>query len=204
MTLLVTNCRLEIWYFETFVGCWKLIVYECTDLVFWFIDCMEFNAVFNITSGISRLLAHLSMPSWSSFSQVHGTTTFQATGYFPISPLLKERSVIRKELVLSQWLSTTHSEKLGRGSNQQPSALYATEYATRDCQLVFWTMSCDQGLYVSTILKSILHLFLPGFVSLKVAQFLIGWHIRFCQSEVVINSVAYKFRKIWRIRLRTF
>ena len=52
--------------------------------------------------------------------------------------------------------------------------------------------------------SSVLCLFLPDFVDLKIVHRLIGCIVWFSQSEVVLLSNASKYRKIWSIRLRTF
>ena len=57
----------------------------------------------------------------------------------------------------------------------------------------------DQGLFSPNILKKILCPFLQDLVNMNVTQLLIGYTIRFSQSEVVLHSNAA--RKILRTRL---
>ena len=48
------------------------------------VDCMVFNADFNLILVISRRPVHISMPPWSSFNQYSIQYCFQAIGCFPI------------------------------------------------------------------------------------------------------------------------
>ena len=58
------------------------------------IDCMVFNAVFNSITIVLGWPVHLSMLSWSSFNQYSAQYSFQATGCFPIQPMLKQRTAL--------------------------------------------------------------------------------------------------------------
>ena len=90
------------------------------------IDWMVFYTIFNSISVISQLPVHPSMLSWSSFNQYSAQYSFQATGCFPILPLWKQRTVVREEWILLQWLSSILRKNIGLAEDRTGNLLFSS------------------------------------------------------------------------------
>ena len=83
---------------------------------------MASNSILNLIS-VSRQPVHLSMLSWSGFYQCSVHYSLKATSCFITLILLKKFSEVRKEWILSQWLSLIGQKLFALGIEPATSVL---------------------------------------------------------------------------------
>ena len=132
-----------------------LVGIQTTPFLFFYedcIDCIVFNAVFNSISVIFRRPVHLSMLSSSSFKRYCAQCRFQATGCFSTQPLSKQRTAVREEWILSQWLSSILGKNIGRAEDRTTNLLFSSPQRYRlryEVRLFFEEETLVIAIYVS-------------------------------------------------------
>ena len=114
----------------------------------------------SILSSANAFNLHLSVLSWSSFNQNSAQYSFQATGCLHTWPLLKKRTTVREEGVLSQWLSSILRKNIGQAEDWTSDILFSSPSAMQPTELWGSVKLVEIATY-------------PGFKS-----FLIFWHIQ--------------------------
>ena len=147
---------------------------------------------------------HLSMLPWSSFNQYSAQYSSQATGCFPIWQVSKQRSVVREEWTLSQWLINPRREYwLTRGLNQPPpvlkSATLPTELWRSAARARSWYMyiRITWPQFVIQILHYIIYISACSRVYLKVF-FSFRQELSFVFSHSILIYLFFQRRKIER------